>query len=108
MSALSVQARGRNGPGLHTAFLSGRVNTLGSVLNKCHSQQGRSGLIPPARLRADNPCVNPRRSDPAVACGSGVAVAGEESVELCCPSSAVGGSAGQTVQVHWLSFTRTR
>lgn len=47
MSALSVQARGRSGPGLHTAFLSGRVNTLGSVLNKCHSQRGRSGLIPP-------------------------------------------------------------
>lgn len=78
MSALSVQARGRSGPGLHTGLLSGRVNTLGSVLNKCHSQWGRSGPSPPARLGADNPSGNPRWSDPAVACGSGVAVAGEE------------------------------
>lgn len=44
MSALSVPARGRNGPGLHTGFLSGRVNTLGSVLNKCHSQRGWSSV----------------------------------------------------------------
>lgn len=55
MAALSVQARGRGGPGLHTVVLSGRVNTLGPALNKCHSQWGRSRPSPPARLHADNP-----------------------------------------------------
>ncbi len=72
MAALSVQARGRHGPGLHTGLLSGRVNTLGSALNKCHSQWGRSRPSPPARLHADNPSQKPCWSDPAVACGSGV------------------------------------
>lgn len=71
MAALSVQARGRSGPGLHTGLLSGRVNTLGPALNKCHSQWGRSRPSPPARLHADNPSQNPCWSDPAVACGSG-------------------------------------
>jgi len=65
----------RRGPCLHTGLLSGRVNTPGSALNKCHSQRGRSGPSPPARLRADNPSetllVGP-------SCGSGVGRVGEE------------------------------
>lgn len=72
LAALSVQARGHRGPGLHTGLLSGRVNTLGPALNKCHSQWGRSRPSPPARLDADNPSQKPCWSDPAVACGSGV------------------------------------
>lgn len=76
MAALSVQARGRRGPGLHIGLLSGRVNTLEPALNKCHSQWGRSRPSPPARLRADNPSQKPCWSDSAVACGSGVGKVG--------------------------------
>lgn len=83
MAVLSVQARGRRGPGLHTGLLSGRVNTLGPALNKCHSQWGRSGLSPPARFHADNPSQTPCWSDPAVACGSGVGKVGEERYCAC-------------------------
>lgn len=43
-----------------------------------------------------------------MACGSGVAAAGEESAELCCPGSAVGGGTSQVAQVRLLSFSRTR
>lgn len=46
MAALSVQARGRPGPGLHTELLSGGVNRLGPALNKCHSQWGGAGRAP--------------------------------------------------------------
>lgn len=82
MAALSVQARGRRGPGLHIGLLSGRVNTLGPALNKCHSQWGRSRPGPPARLHADNPSQKPCWSYPAVACGSGAGKVGGGEVLL--------------------------
>lgn len=78
MAVLSVQARGRAGPGLHTELLSDRVNTLGPALNKCHSQWGWSRPSPPARFHADNPSQELCWS--AGACGSGVGKVGEEKV----------------------------
>lgn len=72
MAALSAQARGRRGPGLHTGLLSGRVNTQGSALNKCHSQWGRSRPASPPRLHTDNPSQKLCWSDPALACASGI------------------------------------
>lgn len=104
MAALSVQARGRSGLGLHTGLLSGRVNTLGSVLNKCHSQRGRSRPSPPARLHADNPSQNPCWSDPAVACGSGVGKAGEERSRIV---QAVVSMAVQVTQVFGCVFAKS-
>lgn len=76
MAALSVQARGCRGPGLHIGLLSVRVNILGPALNKCHSQWGRNRPSPPARLHADNPSQKPCWSAPAVACGSGAGKVG--------------------------------
>lgn len=104
MAALSVQARGRSGPGLHTGLLSVRVNTLGSVLNKCHSQWGRSRPSPPARLYADNPSQNPCWSDPDVACGSGVGKAGEERSRTV---QAVVSMAVQVTQVFGCVFAKS-
>lgn len=104
VAALSVQARGRSGPGLHTGLLSGRVNTLGSVLNKCHSQWGRSRPSPPARLYADNLSQNPCWSDPAVACGSGVGKAGEERSRIV---QAVVSMAVQVTQVFGCVFAKS-
>lgn len=78
MAALSVQARGRGGPSLSTGPLSGRVNTLGPALNKCHSQRGGAGRAHLPGSMQIIPLKNPCWSDPAVACGSGVGKVGEE------------------------------
>lgn len=95
MAALSVQARGRCGPGLHTGPLSGRVNTLGPALNKCHSQWGRSRPSPPARLHADNPSQKTVLVRPS--CGLVAQVVGKVGEERYCSGAGVDYNASHTV-----------